>query len=248
MRLDKYLAHTGFGSRKDVKKLAQQGRVFVNGEIAKRPETRVDEEKDEIRVDGEIILYTKYVYVMLNKPPGVISAVSDPDECVTVSDLVAEETGVDGLFPVGRLDKDATGLILLTNDGVFCHRATSPKKKVPKIYYVEVDGHLTDTDVQALKAGIEIGESVARIGQSYICREATLEIIETGERSKAHVTLTEGRFHQVKRMFQVLGKRVEVLRRVSFAGIKLPEDLEEGCVRELSEEEYKVIEHLMADE
>jgi len=247
MRLDKFLAHTGFGSRKDAKKLCQQRRVTINNaaEPVRRPETHVDVTTDVVRVDGEIITYTKYVYIMANKPPGVLSAVFDPEGCKTISELVAEETGVDGLFPVGRLDKDATGLILLTNDGIFCHRATSPKKKVAKVYYVEVDGLLTDADVAAFRAGIKIDDG-------YVCREAGLSIIESGiegeAKSRAHVTLTEGRFHQVKRMFLALGKRVVLLRRVSFAGIALPEDLAEGAVRELTDGEVDIIAHLMSEE
>jgi len=241
MRLDKFLAHTGFGSRKDVKRLAWRGRVTVNGEAVKKPERHVDVDKDEVHVDGELIIYTKYVYVMANKPAGIISAVTDPDGERTISDLVADETGLFGLFPVGRLDKDATGLIILTNDGIFSHRATSPKKNVPKIYLVEVQGELTDIDVKAFASRIKIDDG-------YLCREARLEIINSGAISTAHVTLTEGRFHQVKRMFQAVGKRVISLKRISFAGVTLTDDLPEGSVRALTEDELAIIEPYLSDE
>ncbi|MCL2407165.1 MAG: rRNA pseudouridine synthase [Defluviitaleaceae bacterium] len=239
MRLDKFLAHTGFGSRKEVKKLLGYGKVTINDEIAKRPETHLNPDIDEVRVDGEVIVYTKYVYVMLNKPAGVISASQDPEGSVTVSDVVEEETGLYGLFPVGRLDKDATGLIILTNDGQFSHRCTSPKKNVKKVYLVTVSGVLDDNDVFEFERGIVLDDG-------YECRPAALEILESGAESRALVTLAEGKFHQVKRMFVAVGKRVVTLKRVSFAGISLPDDLEEGHARPLSSEDLEIVAPFLA--
>ena len=239
MRLDKFLAHTGFGSRKDVKALVRGRRVHVKGELERDPQRHIDPDEDEITVDGAMVLYTKYVYLMLNKPPDVVSAVWDPD-WETVSDLAAKSTGIEGLFPVGRLDKDATGLIILTNDGIFTHRATSPKKNVEKVYLTEVEGVLNETDAEAFKSRITIDGG-------YLCRPAKLEILSSGPQSRAFVTLTEGKFHQVKRMFQARGKRVISLKRVSFGGIPLPKDLPEGEVRPLSDEDIEIIKPLLGE-
>lgn len=239
MRIDKFLAHTGFGSRKDVKALVRRGRVAVGGVAVQRPEHHIDPNADEIRVDGAVVTYTKYVYVMMNKPAGAVSATWDEDD-ETVSDLAAEATGIDGLFPVGRLDKDATGLIILTNDGIFAHRATSPKKNVAKVYQVEVEGLLGDADAEAFLARITLEDG-------YHCRPATLALIESGPISRALVTLTEGKYHQVKRMFGARGKRVLSLKRISFANITLPTDLPEGSVRALNDEEMAIIAPLMAE-
>jgi 16S rRNA pseudouridine516 synthase len=242
MRLDKLLSHAGYGSRKDVKTLIKKGRVSLNGEPAKSPELHIDPDKDSVLVDGEKAEYVKYVYLLMNKPDGVISATTDPyGQDKTVSDLAFELTGIWGLFPVGRLDKDATGLLILTNDGILGHRATSPKKNAEKIYEVEVSGELSESDAAAFKNRIKLDDG-------YLCREARLEILSQGPSSRALVTLTEGKFHQVKRMFQALGKSVTSLKRVSFCGIELPGDLPEGQCRPLTEGELDKISHLLAEE
>jgi 16S rRNA pseudouridine516 synthase len=242
MRLDKLLAHAGYGSRKDVKALIKKGRVSLNGELAKSPEIHVNPDSDIVLADGEKAEYVKYVYLLMNKPAGLISATTDPHgQDKTVSDLAFELTGIWGLFPVGRLDKDATGLLILTNDGILGHRATSPKKNAEKVYAVEVSGELGERDVLAFKERIKLDDG-------YLCKEAFLEILSSGPVSRGLVTLTEGKFHQVKRMFQALGKSVISLKRTSFCGIELPEDLPEGGCRLLTEGELGKIAHLLADE
>ena len=235
MRIDKFLSNSGCGSRKDVKAFIKKRLVTCDGETVSRPEFKIDPDKNEICLNGEVIQYVKFVYLMMNKPSGVISASNDPYENdVTVVDLALEKFDFYGIFPVGRLDKDATGLIMLTNDGIFAHRATSPKKNLKKIYYVEVLGELTEKDAGAFKRGVKLDDG-------YICKEAGLEILSSGAVSTAYVTLTEGKFHQVKRMFESLNKKVSALKRVSFCGVELDPNLEEGDVRPLTESELNII-------
>lgn len=240
MRIDRFLSNMGHGSRKDVKALIKQRRAAINGEVVNNPDVKLAPERDTVTLDGAVVEYVKYIYVLLNKPAGVVSATFDPEGCVTVSDLAQEATGYVGLIPVGRLDKDATGLIIMTNDGVFVHRATSPKKNVPKVYAVTVGGALTERDITAFKNGVTLDDG-------YVCLEAKLDIKESGDESRALVTLTEGKFHQVKRMFQALGKQVLTLQRVSFCGVKLPDDLEIGGCRPLTPDELDIIAPFMAE-
>ncbi len=233
MRIDKYISGCGYASRKDVKKLIKQGLVFIDGEVCKKPEEQTDE-NSIVEVDGERLIYREFVYLMLNKPDGVVSATYDNrDE--TVIDLLEVEHQVFEPFPVGRLDKDTVGLLLLTNDGELNHRLISPKWKVDKVYYAKIDKKVTDEDISKFKAGITLDDG-------YVCKEAKLEILSaTDSGSEVMVTIQEGKFHQVKRMFEAVGKKVIYLKRTEFGTLPLDEDLEEGEYRELTEEELAIL-------
>lgn len=229
-RLDKVLANLGYGSRKDVKKIIKSGSVEVDNVIVKDNNMQIDPYKNIIKVDGEEISYKKYIYLMMNKPDGVISATFD-DYDKTVIDLLEENHRAFEPFPVGRLDKDTVGLLLLTNDGELNHRLISPKWHVDKIYYAKIDTPLSQDDVIAFKEGIVLDDG-------YKCMPGKLEIIKSGEsESEVKVTIQEGKYHQVKRMFQSLCKNVIYLKRLSFGGLDLDENLEEGEYRELTGEE-----------
>ena len=233
-RLDKVLSNLGYGSRKEIKQAIRKGLIEVNGELVKDNGMQVDPENDRIIVNGEEIFYRKYIYLMMNKPDGVVSATFDNrDE--TVVDLLEVEHQVFNPFPVGRLDKDTVGLLLLTNDGELNHRLISPKWKVDKIYYAKIDKKVTEADVKKFKNGITLD-------YGYLCKEAKLEILEaTDEGSEVMITIQEGKYHQVKRMFEAVGKNVIYLKRVEFGTLKLDEDLEEGEYRELTEEEINIL-------
>ncbi|WP_068674877.1 pseudouridine synthase [Oceanobacillus sp. Castelsardo] len=229
MRLDKLLANMGFGSRKDVKSLLKKKQVFVNGVVAKDGSKHVNPEMDKVVVDGKQVVYKKYIYLMMNKPPGVISATVDQKE-KTVIDLLTKEHQLFEPFPVGRLDKDTEGLLLITNDGELGHRLTSPKKEVGKTYYAKIQGIVTKSDVEAFKKGIVIDDG-------YQCKPARLDILQSNEVSEIEITITEGKFHQVKRMFEAVGKKVVYLKRLQMGKLKLDEMLALGTYRELNEEE-----------
>lgn len=233
-RLDKVLGNLGYGTRKELKKICRNGLVEVNGELAKDSGMQVDPEKDKIIINGEEIFYREFVYLMMNKPDGVISATYDNrDE--TVIDLLEVEHQVFEPFPVGRLDKDTVGLLLLTNDGELNHRLISPKWKVDKVYYAEIDKKVTEDDIKKFKDGITLD-------YGYLCKEAKLEILDSSnEGSKVMITIQEGKFHQVKRMFEAVGKSVVYLKRTEFGSLPLDEELEEGEYRELTEEEIAIL-------
>lgn len=233
-RLDKVLSNLGYGTRKEIKQVAKKGLIKVNGEIVKDNGMQVDPEVDRISINGEEIFYRKYIYLMMNKPDGVISATFDNrDE--TVIDLLEIEHQVFNPFPIGRLDKDTVGLLLLTNDGELNHRLISPKWKVDKIYYAKIDKLVTDSDIKKFESGITLDDG-------YICKEAKLEIIKASEEgSEVMLTIQEGKFHQVKRMFEAVDKKVTYLKRVEFGTLKLDKDLEEGEYRELTDEEVAVL-------
>lgn len=231
MRLDKFLANAGIGTRKEVKKFLKKNLVSVNEEIVKKPEMHINPEEDVITFDDIPIEYEPVVYLMMNKPAGYISATED-DEHETVIDIVPEYMHLD-LFPVGRLDKDTEGLLLLTNDGKFSHQLMSPKHKVPKKYYVEVDGHISENATEIFKKGIDLGD--------FTSSPSELEIIENDESAKAFVTIYEGKFHQVKRMFQSIGCEVTYLKRIQIADLELDELLELGEYRHLMEEDFKLL-------
>ena len=233
-RLDKVLSNLGYGSRKEIKQAIKKGLIEVNGELVKDNGMQIDPETDKIVVNGEEIFYRKYIYLMMNKPDGVVSAtVDNRDE--TVIDLLEVEHQVFNPFPVGRLDKDTVGLLLLTNDGELNHRLISPKWKVDKVYYAKIDKKVTEDDVKKFKNGITLDDG-------YVCKEAKLEILEaTEEGSEVMITIQEGKYHQVKRMFEAVGKNVVYLQRVEFGTLKLDEDLEEGEYRELTEEEINIL-------
>lgn len=236
-RLDKVLANLGYGSRKEVKVLVKNGRVEVDGEVVKSSSISIDPEKSIVKVNGEELLYRKYIYIMMNKPDGVISATFDNrDE--TVIDLLDVDYQVFKPFPVGRLDKDTVGLLLITNDGELNHKLISPKWHVDKVYYAEINKEVNEGDIQAFKKGVVLDDD-------YKCLPAKLEIVEANEDgSKVYITIQEGKFHQVKRMFEARGKEVVYLKRVKFGNLPLDTELMEGEYRELTEEELEILENI----
>jgi len=233
IRLDKYLADMGVGTRQEVKKYMKQGRVAIDGEIVKKPETKVDTDKSKVYFDGKEVAYAEYEYYMLHKPAGVISATED-NHCETVIDLIESKKRKD-LFPVGRLDKDTEGLLLITNDGALAHRLLSPKKHVDKCYYAKIQGKVTIEDVEAFAKGVNIGTEDAEEWTM----PGELVIVNSGEISEIRLTIQEGKFHQVKRMFQAVGKEVIYLKRERMGTLILDESLAPGDYRELTDEELK---------
>lgn len=233
IRLDKYLADMGVGTRQEVKKYMKQGRVTIDGEIIKKPETKVDTDKSVVCFDGREVAYAEYEYYMLNKPSGVISATED-NRCETVIDLIESKKRKD-LFPVGRLDKDTEGLLLITNDGAMAHRLLSPKKHVDKCYFARVEGRVTEEDVIAFSKGVNIGTAE----EEEWTMPGELVIIKSDEISEIRLTIREGKFHQVKRMFQAVGKEVIYLKRERMGSLVLDESLGLGEYRELTDEELK---------
>ncbi|MCL6459862.1 MAG: rRNA pseudouridine synthase [Gorillibacterium sp.] len=237
-RLDKVLGHSGFGSRREIKELVRLGQVSVNAKRIKDSGVQVNPATDEILVNGEAAVYREYVYLMLHKPPGVVSATEDKKER-TVIDLLGSGFDHLELFPVGRLDKDTEGLLLLTNDGKLTHQLLSPRKHVPKTYYADVEGTVTEEDIAQFLRGIELDDG-------YVTLPAELTIILRGEPnlgilSQIQVTIHEGKFHQIKRMFLAVGKNVVYLKRLSMGSLKLDDDLPIGEYRELSTDEVEAL-------
>lgn len=233
-RLDKIISNLGYGSRKEIKALVKKGLVKVDGEVVKDNGVLIDPEKSVININGEDLFYREYIYLMMNKPDGVISATYDNRE-ETVIDLLEVEHQVFNPFPVGRLDKDTVGLLLLTNDGELNHRLISPKWHVDKVYYAKIDKAVDEKDVEAFKNGITLDDG-------YKCKEGKLEIINSSnEGAEVMVTIQEGKYHQVKRMFEALGKTVVYLKRIEFGGLPLDQELEEGEYRELTEDELALL-------
>ncbi|TYS55649.1 rRNA pseudouridine synthase [Sutcliffiella horikoshii] len=233
MRLDKMLANSGFGTRKEVKKLLKTGVVKVEGNVVKDAKVHVDPEVQEVTVHDDIVEYREFIYLMMHKPPGLLSATEDHRQ-ETVVDILQEEDKMFEPFPVGRLDKDTEGLLLLTNDGQLAHQLLSPKKHVPKTYYAKIDGEVTTEDMEAFKKGVTLDDG-------YETLPAELVILEAGSESQIEITIVEGKFHQVKRMFQAVGKTVTYLKRLSMGELKLDEDLELGEYRELTDEELELL-------
>ena len=231
MRLDKYLCETGFGTRSQVKDLLKKGQVMVNGEVVKKPELKINETTDQILCQGEKASYQKNIYLMLHKPAGVVSATEDNRE-KTVLDLVRPEDRKNGLFPVGRLDKDTEGLLLLTDDGELAHRLLSPKKHVDKTYYAKIDGQVTEEHVKQFREGLDIGDEKKTL-------PAVLTILLSGPVSEIEVTIHEGRFHQIKRMFEAVGCKVTYLKRLSMGSLVLDETLPLEEYRPLTEAELE---------
>ena len=230
VRLDKYLADMNIGSRSEVKILIKKKKVKVNGDIAGKDNIKVDIEADTVEVEGKKIEYTQYEYFMLNKPAGVVSATKD-DNDRTVVDLIKDNTK--DIFPVGRLDKDTEGLLILTNDGELSHNLLSPKKHVDKKYYAKISGIVGVEHIEQFKNGLNINDE-------YITKEALLEVISVDESkgmSEIYVTITEGKYHQVKRMFKAVGMEVIYLKRVAMGELKLDENLELGKYRKLTTDE-----------
>ena len=233
MRLDKILANSGMGSRKEVKAMIKSGQVSVSDKIIKDSGYLVDVDEESLQVNGKSLEYREYHYLMMNKPAGVISATWDRDSR-TVLDLLSEPYNKFDLFPVGRLDKDTEGLLLLTNHGQLAHRLLSPKKQVPKTYYAEVSGVVGQNDIQVFLQGIPLETGFTTL-------PAELTILEAGEISKILVTIYEGKFHQVKRMFEAIGKSVNYLKRISMGNLKLDENLPLGEYRDLTPTELEAL-------
>ena len=229
MRIDKYISGCGYASRKDVKKLIKQGLVFINGEVCKKPEEQTDE-NSIVEVDGERLIYREFVYLMLNKPQGCVSAVYDKKYPV-VTEFVPEEYAHFEVYPVGRLDIDTEGLLILTNDGQFAHEMTSPKKDVYKRYFAVLDKPMEEKDVEIFAGGMEFKEFTAK--------SAKLEITENP--NEVYIEIAEGKFHQVKRMCERVGKTVTYLKRVAIGNLKLDKSLEKGEVRELTKDELDML-------
>ena len=228
-RLDKVIVSQTEYSRKDVKKLVQSKRILVNGEVIKSSDIKIDKEKDVILIDGKNIDIQEHVYLVLNKPEGYISATEDRAQ-KTVLDLIDEKYLCRDMFPAGRLDKDTTGMMIITDDGVFAHNILSPKKHIKKIYEVTIDIPVTDEMKKGFEEGIKLIDGV--------CKSSLLEKIGEYE---ARVTLTEGRYHQIKRMFGMYGAKVVKLHRICMGSLYLPEDLVKGESRELTKEELELL-------
>lgn len=228
LRLDKYLADMGVGTRSEIKQMVRKGQVSLNGEIIKKPETKVNVQTDQVTVWGKPIMYQKYRYILLHKPAGFVSATEDKKE-KTVLELLPGDLRKD-MFPVGRLDKDTEGLLLLTNDGDLAHRLLSPKKHVDKTYYAKIEGKVTYSDQHAFEQGVDIGDEKKTM-------PAKLQILVSDEISEILITIQEGRFHQVKRMFESVGKKVMYLKRINMGPLSLESELTIGTYRELTEEE-----------
>lgn len=234
-RLDKVLSNVGYGSRAEIKRDCKRGLVVVNKAVVTNPGVQVDTDNDEILFDGERVEYREFIYLMLNKPDGYISATFDKFDPI-VLDLIDPSYLVFEPFPVGRLDKDTEGLLVLTNDGKLSHRVLSPKKHVPKIYYAKIEGVVTEEDVA------EFEEGVTFLDDGYKTMPAQLKILKSDEESEIELTIHEGKFHQVKRMFESVGKKVVYLKRISMGNLKLDENLALGEYRELTDEEVMLIE------
>lgn len=234
MRVDKLLSNVGVASRAELKKYCKQGLISVNGEVINNPGVQVDSENDDVRFNGEKIVYREFVYIMLNKPDGYISATYDKYDPI-VLDLIDQSYLVFEPFPVGRLDKDTEGLLVLTNDGQLAHRVLSPKKHVPKTYYAKIQGKVTEEDILAFEKGVILDDG-------YETMPSQLKILKSDDMSEIELTIHEGKFHQVKRMFESVGKKVVYLKRLSMGKLKLDESLKLGEYRELTEEEVKLIE------
>ena len=228
MRLDKFLANMVVGTRNEVKQSLKKGYVKVNNEVIKSPKTQIDPNEDIITVNDEKIIYIDKVYIMLNKPSGVVSATED-DKHQTVIDLIPEYQHL-GIFPVGRLDKDTEGLLLITNDGQFNHDLMSPNKHVPKTYEVVSKNDVTQSDVERFKEGLELSDGLVKPAQ--------LEIIEN---RRSRVTIYEGKYHQVKRMFHEIENEVLQLKRIKIAELELDTSLKLGEFRLLTENDFKLL-------
>jgi len=233
MRLDKFLVACAVGSRTEVKNFLKSGRVTVNGKKEKSAKLQIDEETDEICFDGQKLDYEEFVYYMMNKPQGVISATEDPKH-KTVLDLLDDYARAKEVFPVGRLDIDTHGLLLLTNDGKLAHALLSPKRHVDKTYLAQVKGIMTDTDVETFAKGIPL--------KDFTCQPAKLELVSIDtekDQSLVRVTIAEGKFHQVKRMVAYCGKEVVDLQRLTMGTLTLDENLKRGEWRRLTKEELE---------
>lgn len=232
MRLDKFLANAGVGTRSEVKQYIKKGWITVNGTKATKADLSVSEHSDQVLFQSQPVLLQKNFYYMMNKPQGVISATEDNFQ-KTVLDLLGSDKRSD-LFPVGRLDKDTEGLLLITNDGALSHELLSPKKHVAKVYYARIEGVVTSNDVDIFQKGVKIGDDFTAL-------PANLTILSSDTISEIEVEIFEGKFHQVKRMFQAVGKKVLFLKRLSMGSLKLDSKLQPGEYRPLTEAELQLL-------
>ena len=228
MRLDKFLTELGIGTRSEVKKILKNGQVTVNGITVTKPEQKIDETKDIVSYQGKTLAYQTFEYYMFHKPAGCVTAVTDAQH-KTVMDYMKDLTRKD-LVPVGRLDIDTEGLLLITNDGQLSHDLLSPSKHVPKTYFAKIEGIVTGEDVNLFAEGVDIGEKK-------LTKPAELKILVSDRMSEIELTISEGKFHQVKRMFEAVGKKVVYLKRISMGSLVLDENLAPGAYRSLTEKE-----------
>lgn len=233
MRLDKLLSNMGYGSRKEVRQFLKNGAVRVNDETEKKSGAIINTDKDSVTLLGEPVVYREFIYLMMNKPQGVLSATEDSRD-QTVVDLLSSDFTHFNPFPVGRLDKDTEGFLLLTNDGKLAHNLLSPKKNVPKTYYAHIAGEVTNQDVEDFQNGVVLDDG-------YKTKAGELHILKSGETSEIELTITEGKFHQVKRMFEAVDKKVVYLKRLSMGPLSLDEALPLGTYRELTNEEVEML-------
>ncbi len=227
-RLDKFISNQTLLSRSVVRTGILRGKATVNGNVVRNAGEIIDVDSHQITYDGDLIGYKEYVYILMNKPKGVLSASTDKSR-ETVVDLVPEALRRSGLFPVGRLDKDTTGLLLITDDGIFAHNCISPKKAISKSYIVTLDGNINDDMIKAFKEGVVLADGT-------ICKPATLERVSE---NTARIIITEGKYHQIKRMFGVVGLGVNELHRESIGGLLLPDELKEGKCIEMTKEKLE---------
>lgn len=232
-RIDKMIASQGKLTRADVRRAVKAGAVQVNGAVVKDPGEHVDTQADQVSVNGIPLMYREHIYIMMNKPAGVLSASRDP-KAPTVIDLVPQELRRNGLFPAGRLDKDTTGFVLITDDGDFAHQILSPKNHVPKVYEAELDFSVGAQEISAFAGGIVLEDGTQ-------CQNAVLEPLTDKQVPTARVTVCEGKFHQVKRMFAAVGKTVLSLKRLSIGGVPLDDSLRDSECRELTDSELHSI-------
>ena len=223
----------GFGSRKEVRQFLKNGAVRVNDETEKKSGAIINTQTDSVTLLGEPVVYREFIYLMMNKPQGVLSATEDTRD-KTVVDLLSSDFSHFNPFPVGRLDKDTEGFLLLTNDGKLAHNLLSPKKNVPKTYYAHISGAVTNEDVESFQNGVTLDDG-------YKTKSGELQILKTGDTSEIELTITEGKFHQVKRMFEAVDKKVVYLKRLSMGPLSLDEALSLGTYRELTKEEVEVL-------
>ena len=230
MRLDRFIVESGLATRTEIAKAAKNGAIAVNGDIVRRPSAHIDPVCDTVTYCGKEVIYREFTYIMLNKPDGYVSATND-DKSPTVLELLPAELQRIGLFPCGRLDKNTLGLMLLTNNGPLSHKLLSPKNHVDKTYYFEVKFPISEDDVEALESGVDIG--------GYTTAPCRVEMLEE---KRGHITLTEGKYHQIKLMAEAVHNQITFLERVTFGPISLDETLERGGWRYLTSEEEKMLE------
>lgn len=232
MRLDKFLANAGIGTRSEVKQYIKKGFIQINGIPAKKADLSISENSDEVLFQNNVVTLQKWFYYLMNKPQGVISATEDNFQ-QTVLDLLGKDKRND-IFPVGRLDKDTEGLLLLTNDGALAHELLSPKKHVSKTYFAQIEGTVTNSDISIFKDGVKIDETFTAL-------PANLKILSSGPISEIEVEIFEGKFHQVKRMFQAVDKKVIFLKRLSMGPLTLDPTLKPGEYRTLTDAEISAL-------